>query len=332
MDALFRQLEEQLFKIETEADFEKTALQEFNLQALYNPIYKAYLNYLRIAPGSVYCLEQIPCLPITFFRTQKVITGNEEPALFFSSSGTTASETSKHYVARPELYNQSLLKGFQKFFGDPAQYCILALLPSYLERQGSSLVYMADLLMKIGQHPNNGFYLHNLDALAEILNKLEKQNQPTLLIGVSFALLDLAEKYSFKLKNTLIMETGGMKGQRRELTRMELHTQLKNSFGVDHIYSEYGMTELLSQAYSFGEGIYKPVPWMQVRIREAQDPRNYLPNGRTGAINVFDLANLYSCPFIETQDLGKLYDNGSFEVLGRMDASQLRGCNLMIAE
>lgn len=269
-------------------------------------------------------------MPIEVFKSQTVISGEFKPQEIFTSSGTTGMETSKHFVQELDLYTKSFRKGFELFYGPVSNYCVLALLPAYLERTGSSLVYMANDFINQSRHPLSGFYLNDLSQLAENLKKLEKENQPTLLLGVSFALLDLAEQFPQKLSNTIVMETGGMKGRRKELTRDELHTILKRGFGLDKIHSEYGMTELLSQAYSTGDGVFNCPPWMRVLIREQSDPLSYAPAGKTGGINVIDLANIDSCSFIATSDLGRLHTNGNFEVLGRFDSSDVRGCNLMV--
>lgn len=259
-----------------------------------------------------------------------VVSGEFEPQQIFTSSGTTGMETSKHFVRALDLYTKSFRKGFEHFFGPVTNICVLALLPAYLERTGSSLVYMANDFISQSRHPLSGFYLDNLSNLSENLKKLEKQNRPTVLLGVSFALLDLIEQFPQKLHNTIVMETGGMKGRRKELTRDELHSILKSGFGLDKIHSEYGMTELLSQAYSKGDGLFNCPPWMQVLIREQADPMSYAPAGKTGGINIIDLANIDSCSFIATSDLGRLHTNGNFEVLGRFDSSDVRGCNLMV--
>ena len=248
--------------------------------------------------------------------------------MVFTSSGTTGAETSRHIVPRLNVYNKSLLATFTNFYGDPKRLNILALLPSYLEREGSSLVYMVDRLIGLSRK-ESGFYLNNLDELAETLNLLDKHNRQVLLIGVSFALLDLAERYKFKLKNTIVMETGGMKGRRAEISRIELHKQLTSAFGVPCIHSEYGMTELLSQAYSDGNGLFRCPPWMRVLVRDPYDPRDVRTEGR-GALNIVDLANVYSCAFIQTDDIGEVFSDGSFEVHGRLDNAPLRGCNLLI--
>lgn len=280
-------------------------------------------------PRQVKKLEDIPFLPIQFFKSKEIIVRNRKPQIIFSSSGTTGMATSKHYVADVRVYEQSFRSAFQAFYGDPADYTILALLPSYLERKGSSLIYMVDDLIKQSKNENSGFYLHNLDELKERLLFLEEKSQKVLLIGVSYALLDLVEKYQFQLQHSTIMETGGMKGQRREMVKEELHSVLKKGFGINEIHSEYGMTELLSQAYSKGKGEFSCPPWMKILIRDPEEATSFI-SGKTGGINVIDLANIHSCAFIATQDLGKIKENGCFEVLGRFDESDIRGCNLMV--
>jgi hypothetical protein len=285
---------------------------------------------MKVDPNRVRRIDQIPFLPIQFFKNHQIITRGITPEIEFTSSGTTGSEISKHLVAKSELYRQSYTNGFRYFYGDEQQYCILALLPAYLERTGSSLVYMVDGLIRQSANPNGGFYLNQLDELAEKLAKLDSSGQKCLLVGVSFALLDLAERHKFNLKNTIVMETGGMKGRRKEMVRDELHGILTKAFGVDRIHSEYGMTELLSQAYSKGKGVFSCPPWMRVLIRETNDPLTIAPVGTTGGINIIDLANFYSCAFIQTQDLGRLNHDGSFKVLGRMDSAPIRGCNLLV--
>ncbi len=326
---------ETIFKISSQANsrsegFETTALSVFAHQWEFNPIYRNFCNYLKKDKDSVRELGDIPFLPIEFFKKSKIVSGLKPAEIIFSSSGTTGDVTSKHYITDLEIYKASYSKGFTHFYGDLSDYCILALLPAYLEREGSSLVYMVDDLIAQSRHPESGFYLDAMDDLAKTLAKLDAQGAKTILIGVSFALLDLVETNSFRLTNTIIMETGGMKGRRKEMIREELHHILKQGFGVTAIHSEYGMTELLSQAYSLGNGIFKPPPWMKVLIRDTEDPLTEQPFGKTGGINVIDLANINSCSFIATQDLGKLYKDGGFEVLGRFDHSDIRGCNLMV--
>lgn len=312
-------------------NFENVVLQTFRFQAQNVPIYKAYLARLGVNPRQITRMEDIPFLPISFFRTHTVIAENKEYELVFESSGTTSSQNSKHFVAEAQVYEKSFLKAFELAYGSPDEYVILALLPSYLDRENSSLVYMANKLIQESKKPESGFYLHNYQTLANTLQALEKQGQKTLLIGVSYALLDLAERHPMQLKNTTLLETGGMKGRRKEMVKEELHAVLKTAFGCNKIHSEYGMTELLSQAYSHGDNVFFCPPWMRVLIRDPSDPFALLPYGRSGGINIIDLANVYSCSFIATQDLGKLNVDGKFEVLGRFDDADLRGCNLMMA-
>lgn len=320
----------QIFNISTEKEFESMALDVFRFQLRNNSVYKEFCHYLGKTESNVKELKQIPFLPIDFFKSKKVVATKDQEQIVFSSSGTTGQVTSKHYVTQLKLYEQSFTKGFDHFYGNVSQYCILALLPSYLERSGSSLIYMVNDLIEKSNHADSGFYLKDIDALVETLTRLDNQGEKIMLIGVSFALMDLVEKHSLQLNNTLIMETGGMKGRRKELIREELHDILKKGFGVTEIHSEYGMTELLSQAYSKGNGVFKTPPWMQVLIRDTEDPLSYLPDGKTGGINVIDLANINSCSFIATQDLGKKSKDRSFEILGRFDHSDIRGCNLMV--
>lgn len=319
-----------IFHIDTPREFETAAWQLFEYQYTHNPLYHTFCNLLHRPPGKVSSLEEIPFLPIQFFKTHTVLSGSHSPQLIFTSSGTTGSLLSKHYITDAALYKNSSLAAFQHFYGSVANYTILALLPSYLERNNSSLVYMVNHLIRQSNHPESGFFLHNLDELAHRLREIDKRGEPVLLIGVSFALLNLIEKYTFRLHHTIIMETGGMKGRRKELTRAELHQLLREGFGVETIHSEYGMTELLSQAYSQKNGNFQCPPWMKIFIRETSDPLQLLPTGKTGGINVIDLANRNSCAFIATEDLGKVYENGSFEVLGRYDQADVRGCNLLI--
>ena len=319
-----------IFSIQTDADFVQAALQTFGYQYQHNEVYQRFCTLLGRTPDKVRQLTDIPFLPIEFFKSEAVYCGNERPTTVFTSSGTTGSQTSRHYVKDPAVYQQSFRQGFADFYGNIEEYTVLALLPSYLERTGSSLITMvADLIERSGSE-YSGFYLNEYDLLAERLQTLDASGKKVLLIGVSFALLDLVEKHTFSLKNTIVMETGGMKGRRKELVREELHAMLCQGFGVAMIHSEYGMTELLSQAYSAGKGIYKCVPWLKVLIRDTNDALSYLPTGKTGGLNIIDLANRESCSFIATQDLGKLYPDGTFEVLGRFDNADIRGCNLLI--
>ncbi len=321
---------ESLFKIKTEEDFNSMALSVFQFQHNNNPVYKEFCKHLKKDVSSVKHYTDIPFLPIQFFKSKKIIVNDAHPEVIFSSSGTTGSITSKHYVSNIQIYKKSYLKGFQHFYGDITNYCVLALLPSYLEREGSSLIYMAQDLIDKSNHPDSGFYLNEVDALVTKLKTMETKGDKVLLIGVSFALLDLAEHYNLNLKQTIIMETGGMKGRRKELIRQELHNYLKKGFGVHKIHSEYGMTELLSQAYSKGDGIFNTPPWMKVLTRDPEDPLTLQSVGKTGGINVIDFANINSCSFIATQDLGKIYPDQSFEIIGRFDNSDIRGCNLLV--
>ncbi|AMC11228.1 acyl transferase [Lutibacter profundi] len=318
------------FNISNANDFKQISLEIFKFQAENNLVYKAFINYLHVDIRDVKSIKQIPFLPIQFFKSHKVISSKEKIQQLFLSSGTTGNSQSKHFVTDLTIYEKSFEKGFEYFYGSLKNYTILALLPSYLEREGSSLIYMVNNFIKKSKKPRSGFYLNNLDELHKNLLELDKNNEKTILIGVSFALLDLVEKYKFQLKNTIIMETGGMKGRRKELIREELHQILCEGFGVKKIHSEYGMTELLSQAYSKGNGIFKCPPWMKILIRDTEDALTLLPTGKSGGINVIDLANVNSCSFITTQDLGKIHPNNTFEVLGRFDNSDIRGCNLMV--
>ena len=318
-----------VFNIQTQLEFEKKALQVFKFQYENLTVYKTYCDLIKVNPHQVLKISDIPFLPITFFKQQPILANNYVAEKIFTSSGTTSNTTSKHYVADLKLYKTSFTTAFKQQYGPIEDYTILALLPSYLESEGSSLVYMVDMLIAMSKQPKSGFYLDNLDALASTIKALELQNKKTLLLGVSYALLDLIEAHTFKLKHTIIMETGGMKGRRKELIKQGLHEKLSKGFGVKTIHSEYGMTELLSQAYSKGNGIFKCPPWMRVGTRDTQDPLSRV-RGKTGGINVIDLANQYSCSFIATQDLGKVHEDGSFEILGRFDSSDIRGCNLMI--
>lgn len=320
----------EIFSISNFREFEKKALDIFNHQYAQNKVYRKFCELLKKSPGNIKSVEQIPFLPIEFFKSHAIVSSQRPVEITFSSSGTTGQTTSKHHVTDLSLYESSFQKGFKRYYGDIQDYAVLALLPSYLEREGSSLIYMVDELIKKSKNPHSGFYLNDLESLVAKLEMLEKENQKTLLIGVSFALLDLAEKFPMHLKNTIIMETGGMKGRRKEMIRAELHGILKNAFGVSHIHSEYGMTELLSQAYSTANGVFECPPWMKILIRDPEDALTLLPHGKTGGINVIDLANINSCSFIATQDLGKDLGAGKTEILGRFDNSDIRGCNLLI--
>jgi len=319
-----------IFNLHNSIEFEKMALEIFQFQAKNNLVYKEFLNYLNIDIESIKKIEEIPFLPIQFFKSHKVLSSRSAIQRVFLSSGTTGNEQSKHFVTDLAIYEGSFTKGFEHFYGPISAYTVLALLPSYLERDGSSLIYMVNNFIQKSKNEKSGFYLNNLEELAQNLIESDKKNEKTLLIGVSFALLDLLEKHKFQLKNTIVMETGGMKGRRKELIREELHQILSEGFGVTNIHSEYGMTELLSQAYSKGNGIFECPPWMKILTRDTEDALTILAEGKSGGINVIDLANINSCSFIATQDLGKTYANGTFEVLGRFDNSDIRGCNLMV--
>ena len=323
-------MQNEIFNIQTPEEFTQVALQVFKHQFKNNKVYRSFCDLLYVHPSDVTTIEQIPFLPIQFFKSKKVLSSSDEIQETFSSSGTTGSITSKHLVTDLSWYETSYLKGFNHFYGNIENYVVLALLPNYLERKGSSLVYMVDDLIKKSKQSESGFYLDNLDKLIKKLIELDKKGQKVLLIGVSFALLDLIEKHQFNLKNTIVMETGGMKGRRKELVRHELHAILSKGFGIQKIHSEYGMTELLSQGYSKGNGVFNCPPWMQILIRDTEDALTILPNGKSGGINVIDLANYNSCAFIATQDLGKVSQNNDIEIIGRFDNSDIRGCNLMV--
>jgi phenylacetate-coenzyme A ligase PaaK-like adenylate-forming protein len=322
------QWNDKVFRVK-EGDFEALALESFRFQGENNPVYKDFLQALKIDPAHIRDITRIPFLPVRFFKSHDIKTTAFEPEIIFESSGTSGSINSLHPVKDISLYEESFTKGFELFFGPVKDWCLIGLLPSDLERKGSSLIYMMDKLIHLSEHPQSGFYLDEYEKLSAVLNELEKRQQKTLLIGVGFALLDFAERHSLPLRYTVVMETGGMKGRRKEMIREEVHTILKKAFSLDHIYSEYGMTELLSQAYSKGEGVFYCPPWMRILMRDEEDPFLVKRSG-SGTINVIDLANIYSCSFIATDDAGKLNAGGGFEVLGRIDGSDLRGCSLML--
>ena len=319
-----------IFHIDSKKEFDKISLKIFRFQYDNNEVYNQFCGFLNKDKTNVKKIEDIPFLPIQFFKSHDVLSSKDAVQTTFTSSGTTGIITSKHLVTNVSLYEDSYRNAFSQFYGNIEDYVVLALLPSYLEREGSSLIYMVDDLIKLTNNPHSGFYLHNHEELIEKLIALDNNGQNIILIGVTYALLDLIEKRKFNLKNAIIMETGGMKGKRKEMIREELHEQLCNGFGVNTIHSEYGMTELLSQAYSLGNGVFECPNWMQILVRDTEDALTYIENGKTGGINVIDLANLNSCSFIATQDLGKKYENNTFEVLGRFDNSDIRGCNLMV--
>ncbi len=318
-----------IFEIKTDREFDSLAIEIFEYQYQNTTVYREFCDHIGVGPKLVSQLEEIPFLPIELFKAKEIIAAGKTAEFCFRSSGTTGNEVSKHYVADLELYRNSFRKAFEKFYGDIRNYCVLGLLPSYLERKDSSLVFMVEDFIRRSEHPASGFYLHDYKNLSRQLLSLEEENTPVLLIGVTFALLDMAVSYQHALKNTIVVETGGMKGRRMELIREEVHRTLKEAWGLTEIHSEYGMTELLSQAYSTGSGEFNSPEWMRIMIRDTEDPRKILEPGFTGGINIIDLANIYSCSFIASQDLGKLLPEGGFEVLGRFDHSDIRGCNLM---
>lgn len=319
-----------IFTINNQKQFEKIALKVFRYQYENNLVYREFCEFLKTDVQKIKTIQQIPFLPIQFFKSHRVVSNTLPIQTTFTSSGTTGTNTSKHLVTDVSLYQESYRKGFSQFYGNIEDYVVLALLPTYLEREGSSLIYMANDLIQLSNQPESGFYLHNYDELIAKITQLDQSGSNVILIGVTYALLDLVEKQTFQLENAIIMETGGMKGKRKEMIREELHQQLCEGFGVTSIHSEYGMTELLSQAYSLGDGVFECPSWMQILVRDTEDALSYVKEGKTGGINVIDLANINSCSFIATQDLGKKQPNGSFEVLGRFDHSDIRGCNLMV--
>ena len=324
-------LQKKIFNTDGENDFLETALEVFHYQYLNNPVYHYFTDSLRKNPSDIHTLQDIPFLPVEFFRNHQIITGDPSFETVFESSGTTGMNPGKHFVRDLALYEESFLRSFRLFYGDPDEYVIAALLPSYTERSGSSLVYMAEHLIKKSRNSYSGFYRNSNCNLFYAVEKARSEEKKILLLGVSFALLDLAEASPADLSGVIVMETGGMKGRRKELTRSELHAFLMQKFNLTTVHSEYGMTELLSQAYSKGDGIFYCPPWMRIIIRDPQDPLTlYTGSAGTGGINIIDLANLNSCSFISTGDLGKIYEDGGFEVLGRFDNSDIRGCNLMV--
>jgi len=324
-------LPEEIFSVADAQSFEKMALEIFRFQAHECPVYSQYINLLGIDPQDVDGILKIPFLPVSFFRDHLILAGGGEPEKVFLSSGTTGMQQSRHAVKSLALYDESLARTFWRFYGDPSRYAIMGLLPSYLEREGSSLIYMVKKLTALSGNDCGGFFLNDYDALTEAFGKARLAGFRVMLIGVSFALLDLAEKNPCDLSDAIIMETGGMKGRRKEMIREELHGILKNAFNVSVVHSEYGMTELLSQAYSCGEGLYSTPPWMKVLIRDSHDPSSHtFEAGASGGISIIDLANIWSCSFISTSDIGRKNDGDSFEVLGRFDNSDIRGCSLMV--
>lgn len=313
-----------IFSIATQADFDRMTLEVFRFQAEACAPYREYLELLGVDPAAVECPEQIPFLPIELFKSHRVYCGSNPPQQIFTSSSTTGQTPSRHYVADLRIYEEAFTRSFELFYGPAEQTAIFALLPNYLEREGSSLIYMVEGLIRRG---GGGFYLYDHDAL---LRDMEAHQGKKILLGVSYALWDLAEEQRGALHDVIVMETGGMKGRREELPREEFHRLLCDAFGVQSIHSEYGMAELMSQAYSDGNGIFRTPPWMRICVRDLNDPFRLLPSGATGGVNLIDLANFYSCSFLQTQDLGKLYEDGSFRILGRISGSEIRGCNLLV--
>lgn len=313
-----------ILSIATQADFDRMTLEVFRFQAEACAPYREYLELLGVDPAAVECPKQIPFLPIELFKSHRVYCGSNPPQQIFTSSSTTGQTPSRHYVADLRIYEEAFTRSFELFYGPAEQTAIYALLPNYLEREGSSLIYMVEGLIRRG---GGGFYLYDHDAL---LRDMEAHQGKKILLGVSYALWDLAEEQRGALHDVIVMETGGMKGRREELPREEFHRLLCDAFGVQSIHSEYGMAELMSQAYSDGNGIFRTPPWMRICVRDLNDPFRLLPNGATGGVNLIDLANLYSCSFLQTQDLGKVYDDGSFRILGRISGSEIRGCNLLV--
>ncbi|MDR2121759.1 MAG: acyl transferase [Flavobacteriaceae bacterium] len=319
-----------IFSIHSEEDFNQIAIETFLYQYENVSVYKRFIDSLPIDATRVEHYSQIPFLPIEFFKTNEIRDQNFTPKFYFQSSGTTSENLSKHFIINENIYRESILKSFSLFLGDPSQYIYLGLLPSYLERENSSLIYMVNYLMELSNQKENGFFLHNFEDLDFLLKKLEKEEKKVILFGVSYALLDFASAFPQNLQNTIIIETGGMKGRKKEITKDELLKELQTSFNTDKVYSEYSMTELLSQAYSLGNNSYQYPPWMKILIREAEDPFSYVENGKSGGVNIIDLANIHSCSFISTQDLGRKETENSFRILGRMDNSDIRGCSLLL--
>lgn len=326
----FGRLRNRIFSIEDQQDFNAVAFEIFHYQYLTNPVYHKFVDGLEKKPERITNLSEIPFLPISFFKSHKVVSGHFTEETIFESSGTTGMIPSRHYISDFSLYEESFTRGFERFYGPLGQYSIFALLPSYLERKHSSLVYMVERMRWKSDRDFGGFYLDELEKLASELQAATHAGKKIILIGVTYALLEMAARFPMTLPGTILIETGGMKGRRKEITRMELHEELCKGFGIQSVNSEYGMTELFSQAWSKGNGIFNTPPWMKVLISDMNDPLSLLPEGKTGGINVIDLANVHSCSFIATQDLGKSYGDNSFEVLGRFDSSDIRGCSLMV--
>ena len=320
-----------IFDIKSSLEFENKAIEVFKYQFENNLVYRSFCDLLYKHPCDVKKIKDIPFLPIDFFKSHEIKISSKKTSKIFTSSGTTGSNLSRHFVTDLNLYEKSFMNCFKIFYGNIKEYTVLGLLPSYLERNNSSLVYMVNKMIEQSKFTESRFYLNEIDELKETILKLEKSKRKTILIGVSYALLNLIEYHKFNLKYTLVMETGGMKGKREELIKSDLHKLLRNGFGVNNIHSEYGMTEILSQAYSKKNGLFSTPPWMNILIRDTEDAQSILPLNRTGGINIIDLANINSCSFIATMDLGKLHKNGQFEIMGRFDQSDIRGCNLMVS-
>jgi hypothetical protein len=328
---LAEEIRQSIFKISGDEAFNDLALKIFRFQYKTNSIYREFSDLLGVEATKIDNYLRIPFLPISFFRDHRIISGDKpEYDKIFTSSRTTGVAPSRHFIKDLKLYEESFTRSFRLFYGEPEKYRFLALLPGYLERQGSSLVYMLDYLIRLTERNGSGFFLHNMETLEKELLEKRDDSIRTILFGASFALLDFAEKLPANIREVTVMETGGMKGRRKEMVREELHDILCSKLGVKRIHSEYSMTELLSQAYSSGQGIFRAPPWMKILIRDVNDPLQFISAGQTGGISIIDLANVYSCSFIATQDLGKLHEEGSFEVLGRFDDSDVRGCNLMV--
>ena len=324
-------LREEIFRVTDDKSFEMLALEIFRFQSAGCPVYREYLGLLGVSPEKVDSLYSIPFMPISFFRDHTVLTGEGPAAKVFLSSGTTGVRQSRHHLKDPAIYDRSLEEGFRLFYGDPSQYAVMGLLPSYLEREGSSLIYMVNRLMQLSGNDMGGFFLSDHAALLRSVDRARGAGVKVLLIGVTFALLDLAEEQPRDLSDLIVMETGGMKGRRREMIREEVHEILMKAFGVSSVHSEYGMTEMLSQAWSAGGGLFNAPPWMKVLIRDSHDPADHTDEpGAAGGISVIDLANLWSCSFIATADLGRMHPGGQFEVQGRFDEADIRGCNLLV--
>jgi len=325
-----KKLETKIFSPFIDTSFEEIALQIFHIQSYLCEPYSRYISLLGIDHSSVKTIDQIPFLPVTFFKTENIVSFEGNAQKIFTSSATTGMTPSRHPIKKLSLYEKSFFSAFDEFMGHPSQYTILALLPSYMERKGSSLIYMTEALIKSSQNKDSGFFLYNFTELHQTLLKLKETNSKTLLLGVTFALLDFINQYQIKFPSLTVIETGGMKGRKKELSREEVHKILKAGFGVDKIGSEYGMAELMSQAWSLGDGIFETPPWMQIKIRDINNPFKYEPLGHKGGINIIDLANLYSCSFIETEDLGIKKAGNKFTISGRIQNSELRGCNLLL--